>query len=333
MIVRICHHLSQGLTNDALVLRDAIRKYNISVVVHIESYPENEIHRIKSNVINQCVDVQIFLKHVDMELIPRARNNIIVPNPEWMNKCDFEICGSDKIDAIVAKTKYGFRSLLQHFPNKTHYWGWTSIDRQNETIWKTFDEYLHVKGCSPFKNTQLLMDTWLEHPEWPPLHIVSYGDPDRNGYIEVKRPYIQVSDNVKLYQRKLIDDELNNLMNRVGIHICPSSTEGFGHYINEARSCGSVVVTTDGTPMNEFVTKENGVLINPISENKQLLGVKYITSQVDIEVAVQQSLDLRYDQMKSKSISARSAYDFDKLSFFSNVAHFFSIYHHLKVII
>jgi len=85
--------------------------------------------------------------------------------------------------------------------------------------------------------------------------------------------------------------------------------------------------------MNEFVTKENGVLINPISEHKQLLGVKYIVSQVDIESAIQQSLDLRYDQMKSKSTSARSAYDFGKSSFFSNVAHFFSTYHHLKVII
>jgi hypothetical protein len=43
----------------------------------------------------------------------------------------------------------------------------------------------------------------------------------------------------------------------------PPPCPGFGHYINEARAAGAVVVTTDHPPMSELVTPAAGVLVEP----------------------------------------------------------------------
>ena len=65
-------------------------------------------------------------------------------------------------------------------------------------------------------------------------------------------------DNIKYIDRRLTEDDLNTIMNSHGIHICTSSTEGFGHYINEAKSCKSVYI-----PVNELINSESGILIKP----------------------------------------------------------------------
>lgn len=54
--------------------------------------------------------------------------------------------------------------------------------------------------------------------------------------------------------------ELKRLMNEHAIHVCPSSYEGFGHYINEARSVGAVIISTAAAPMDELVGGEYGLL-------------------------------------------------------------------------
>ena len=43
--------------------------------------------------------------------------------------------------------------------------------------------------------------------------------------------------------------------------ICCSKAEGFGHFIQEAKASSSVVLTTGGPPMNEFVSNDDGFLI------------------------------------------------------------------------
>jgi len=316
MLVRICHHDTQGLSNDATILRSALNQAYPEVFITVVSYPETELN-VKND--EEKVDVQFFLEHVNLAFIHKSQKNIFITNPEWMNKLDIDMGRSNMIQTIVAKTKSGFDTLRVIFPSKTEYWGWTSIDRRDETIWKTYDEFLHIKGCSPFKNTQLLMDTWLTHPEWPLLHIVSYGEPDINGYIDINRPFVKVTDNIRLYQRKLSETELNNLMNRTGVHLCPSAMEGFGHYINEARSCGSLVLTTHGFPMSEFVRNQKHLLVRTSLPKHRSLGLKYEISQFDLEETIHDIIDTPLVEKKNTGHLLREFYDEDRMLFLSSV--------------
>ncbi|GMF20855.1 unnamed protein product [Phytophthora lilii] len=60
--------------------------------------------------------------------------------------------------------------------------------------------------------------------------------------------------------------------------MCPSRTEGYGHYINQGRASGAVIVTTDAAPMNELITsRKMGVLVQAMHQmdDRMLLGGKY----------------------------------------------------------
>ena len=56
-------------------------------------------------------------------------------------------------------------------------------------------------------------------------------------------------------------DELSVVQRSASVFICPSSVEGYGHYINEGRSAGAAIVTVDFPPMNELVDETNGFLV------------------------------------------------------------------------
>jgi hypothetical protein len=51
-------------------------------------------------------------------------------------------------------------------------------------------------------------------------------------------------------------------------------TEGFGHIINEGRICSAIVITTNAAPMNELITKECGILVQPYKEGVKRNGTK-----------------------------------------------------------
>src|SRR3989344_1923248 len=70
-----------------------------------------------------------------------------------------------------------------------------------------------------------------------------------------------IQENLILYVRSLADEELLRLQQSSGVHLCPSREEGFGHYINEARALGALVMTTNWAPMNDLVQDHFGVLI------------------------------------------------------------------------
>jgi len=318
MNIRICHHETQGLANDATILKRAVMNRYPTASIEVVHYPEQSLYSASGDLRPQT-DVQLFLEHIHPSYMSSSSNNILVPNPEWMNQMDEKYAESLCVSKIVAKTKSGYTALRAKFGTKVCFWGWTSIDRLDETVWKTYDECIHVKGCSPYKNSQILVNLWVQHPEWPLLHLITYGDPDHNGYLELNKDFVNVTDNIRLYQRKVDEPELTRLMNRSGIHICPSQMEGFGHYINEARSCGSYVITTDGEPMNELVSHDIGSLVAADTTTKQCISKRHGVSPTQLERVIEQTLAKTHDELATKSKSARTRFANEKHLFVENI--------------
>ena len=67
------------------------------------------------------------------------------------------------------------------------------------------------------------------------------------------------------------------LQNSCLFHVCPSKYEGFGHYINEAKSMGAIIITTDAEPMTELVDKDYGYFVPVVRKtNMGLASLSHI---------------------------------------------------------
>jgi len=181
-----------------------------------------------------------------------------------------------EIDVFLCKTQHAFH-LLQHLKKSHHlkgqivYTKHTSTDLGPEGS-KDWNLFVHFAGKSWLKQTAAVLKAWINNRGFPeyryPRLVVScrdrclttevaqlLNDFDSEGKHK-KYPNIQVK---SLIPKR----EFETLQRTAGVYLCPSLTEGYGHYLNEGRSAGAVIVTVDGPPMNELVTSENGILIAP----------------------------------------------------------------------
>jgi glycosyltransferase involved in cell wall biosynthesis len=102
------------------------------------------------------------------------------------------------------------------------------------------------------------------------------------------------------------------LQNAHLFHLCPSETEGFGHYIAEAMSVGAVVVTLDAPPMNEMITPGRGLLLPYARTGTQHLAVTYHFDDAAMEAAVMRAIMLDDAQCRVFGAAARAWYESER---------------------
>ena len=314
----ICTHNSLGLLNDAKILQNV--SYTANVHLDILQY---EFSKIESIEIHKNYKYIIFLEHICPKILQNKAIYIYIPNVELINSTDNQIIKNKLIDYIFAKTEFSNNNLHLVYSNYTKIVKtlWTSIDRFVPDILKDFSSFLHVKGCSKFKNSQLLLDLWSKHPEWPQLTIVHHGNPNFNGFLELKEP-IKYKSNITIYQYKLDDKHLKYLMNICGVHICPSEMEGYGHYINEGLSTGAIVIGSDGPPMNEI--NKHGIQININSSKKINLGFLCSILEKDIENSINYYLKLSSEDRIFKSNLSIKLYIENHNTFVNKIISFYN---------
>lgn len=220
-------NIGKGLDTDVNVLRSALDDLGCAVTV-LDFHDTNWSR----------AHINIFLQKLIPEKFPMAMQNWMIPNPEWYQE---PLALLDRLDLILCRTREVER-IFNNLKKPTYFLGFTSPDCYKEGIKKNYRRLLHLAGGSEMKGSDSIKNIWYASPNLPLLTVVKFLSP-----YESKKPnFLSISE-------RLPEEKVRYLQNRCGIHLCPSETEGFGHYIMEAMSTGAVVVTTNAPPMNEFI--------------------------------------------------------------------------------
>ncbi|WP_233840546.1 glycosyltransferase [Dyella sp. 2HG41-7] len=247
-------------------------------------------------------DVNVMLERIRPEFLRGAKRNVLIPNPEYFRPQDK--AALSMVDAVWVKTHHAER-LFQQLGATTRFIGFTSTDRYDASVARRYT-FFHGPGRSGNKGTQALLELWRKHPEWPMLTVAW-----RRKRVEIET----LPANVTLIRDHLSDADYRRLQNEHRFHLCPSQTEGFGHYLVEAMSCRAVVVTLNAEPMNELVSVERGLLVPAQAIGTQDLATTYGFTETSMEAAIERCLSMDVSTAEAMGEAARAWFE-------HNHAHF-----------
>lgn len=215
-----------GLTKDIKILQNVFRNHDV-------------FYSKYSDPPKGFFDLNVHIELVGSRYYRNAKRNWLIPNPEWfMSKW---IRSARRFEYCLVKTQHGVK-IFNDMGFNTKYVGFTSESHALGVPWSDkVKEFYHFAGNSLFKNTMFIVHNWL--PRWPTLHVFG-----RNKLFES----LPKKDNVIVRLNYLTDEEVVKVQNNYAYALQPSEAEGYGHCLGEPLSTGSVLITTDGSPMNEF---------------------------------------------------------------------------------
>ncbi len=240
--------------------------------------------------------VNLMLEHVRPEYLSQAAFNLLIPNPEYLSSSDLALL--PKLDRVLVKTRHA-ETIFRELGCETELTGFTSEDRWQPEVDRQ-RAFFHLGGRSGGKGTQAVLAAWRAHPEWPMLTVV------QSRHVGPRGP---AAANITLITDYLDDAQLRRLQNAHRFHLCPSETEGFGHYLVEALSTGAVTLATDGEPMNELVTAQHGLLIAVARSGRQGVARTWLAQPHEIEATVARALALDESQCRALGEAARRFFD------------------------
>ena len=241
-------------------------------------------------------DLNIFLERLTPAALTTANLNCMIPNQEWFEPDWLPLL--KHFNLILAKTRYA-EGIFRGLGCNTDFVSFTSEDRYIEGIKKDHVHWLHLVGKSIQKQTEMVLRTWQKNPGFPHLTVIQ--DP------KFWRPRTSLR-NVTYMNDRVPEHLLQVMQNTFTVHVCPSETEGFGHYIMEAMSAKAITITTDAAPMNELVTEDRGLLVKPVGGERMRLSVAHYINEKTLEDAVIKATVMNDCQIEERGEKARKFY-------------------------
>jgi Glycosyltransferase len=294
-----------GLTRDIKLLSDCLRQEGHDVSVQAidpetakrrrsrlqQLFLQMQLGRRRARPCN--VDLNIMLEHVWAEFLPHARSSAVVPNPEWFDRHDLRFLSH--VDHVWAKTRH-CEQIFRRLGRETLFVSFDSEDRYRPEV-RRERRFFHLAGKSTMKGTDRLLRLWAQRPDWPTLTVIQHGR-------DAHAPAIQAA-NIDRRDGYLSEDELLEQQNACMFHVCPSLSEGWGHYIVEALSVGAVVLTVAAPPMDELVGSERGLLVPYERVGEQRLTSTYYFCTAGMQAAVDRAVAMSDEEWARMSANAR----------------------------
>lgn len=256
-------------------------------------------------------DANIFMERVFPRWLSTAERNFLIPNQERYPLRHLRLLKG--IEQVLCKSQHA-KGIFERVGAKVQFIGFTSEDRNRDQVAPDYRKFFHLAGRSTLKGTETLLEIWAKHPEWPTLTLVQHKE---------NAPE-QVPANVELISKYLDDGELKDLQNQHGIHLCPSRSEGWGHYIVESMSVSAVTVTTDGPPMNELVDSSRGVLIPVEKSEPRHLGTNFYADPIKLEAAIAKLITTPVEDLAWMGGKAREWFEQNQRDFQENLKQWVS---------
>ncbi|TYZ69276.1 hypothetical protein PybrP1_007071 [[Pythium] brassicae (nom. inval.)] len=198
-----------------------------------------------------------------------------IPNsPDWPRKKPLYLMANIEMYELQAKHYWGVDAVLCKTAICARRLGPKALKR------KDFDNvrFIHTAGTSAQKGTYEIVECWLKHPEFPQLDLVAKNDSFHWMFPAPFNANIFNAKNIRVTTAQVQPIEFGKMIAEAAFFLCTSLHEGYGHYINQARASGGVIITTDVPPMNEFLTPVSGVLVHSTRRifKQQILGGGYM---------------------------------------------------------
>lgn len=292
-----------GLEADYRLLKSLLESWGHQV---------NGVHHYHNHSVNPPpdADVNIFLELIAPAVIPKAKQNWFIPNPEWYYELDHDPL-LPRITKVLCKTWDAYNAFTPKVgQEKCAHVGFESKDLFDPRIERQ-RKFLHVAGKSSYKNSEAVAYAFAkffsspwEKEEFRELVYVG----ENQNLMNMARDHKNVT-----YIKHAREDELKRLMNECLFHIMPSKSEGWGHVIHEGLGCGAVMLTTDFPPMNEF--RGAALFIPSHKSDPCCLGRNAWVGASDVKAAVEKAWNMTSAEILEASWNAQKYFEVQRLWF------------------
>jgi hypothetical protein len=323
MIIRIIiPYKSVGLESDALIYSKTIKKIIPNTIVIISK--SDDVTSLNTTTVD---DIHIYISNADNRWFKYTNKKYFMVNHELFYQSEKDRSSISSIDVALCRTHVGSEwaqkvKSEQNFKYEVRETKFTTFFTELN-ITKHWHVILHSAGEHHWKQTDAVIKAWQSHPNLPLIIITCTNQCLKN--IEPILKKDGYPKNMHFHKKMLEYDEFVLTKNKIGMHLCPSIVEGYGHYINEARKVKSLVITTNMAPMNELIDNTCGVLIDCSSYGTKKNGAPlcFVTDE-EIYRGVMKAVNLTIDERKALANIAYSRYLEDTHTFEASIVKMLS---------